>query len=381
MTVESLSVTSMILEEFSLNFINEVKKEKENIEKTGDKKLIAQILPKTFKGESAYVHAVYSHNRKHVLIRFNSSNQFHFNSREVTGDVMDFFDPDGFWNGKPVGIRVESSSAHLKGGSFIGVKPFEIVGDSVEIAIESFELQTPRYGAILLEYAFIFSYDIFLERLANVKEFARDFVSVYKEYVIQDKPKEKFKEDFRYIKSEMERLFFDEDVRELDIDNFFKDNPSVLNYCLGLSHPLHQVTLSNIHGRNPKDFKPDLIAYSEDEKVWKIVDYKRAKRNIIKNQGKARTHFRAEIAELQAQLRDYYHYFRDFGQQQHFKDEYGELIEYPETIGIIGRVEDEQVRDFNMLKSDMPRWIDLVPYNYLYERYCRYINVVETLIK
>ncbi|EEL42577.1 NADH dehydrogenase subunit 2 [Bacillus cereus Rock3-42] len=182
------------------------------------------------------------------------------------------------------------------------------------------------------------------------------------------------------IKQEMERLFFNETILEQEIDDFISENDVILEQCLGLINPLRQVKLENIHGDNPKDFKPDLIAYDQDNKVWKVVDYKRAKRNIIRNNGKARAYFKAEVTELEAQLDDYLEYFKDKKQQKHFQEKYNYLIEYPGAIGLIGNISNQEEKEFSRIKRRLPRWLDIIPYNYLYERYCRYLETVRQVM-
>ncbi|CAH0185620.1 DUF4263 domain-containing protein [Peribacillus simplex] len=377
--MNEILVNEKLIEKFVYEFYEEIKLTRNSLIEVGMD--ISSALPDAFNGDSVIVHATYSNDKQHVLIRFNKSKKFAFSSTEVIGDVFNLFDPYGTWKGKSTAVQISNSSGKFSNIKIIGMRPFEIVGNNIELAFEQLKISTPNYGEVFIPYGFVFSYNILLEKLKSLKQFVSDFTNVYWQYYKKQKPKDMFITELEIIKLKMEELFFDETVGELEIDNFIKNNPVILENCLGLKKQMHQVKLNDIHGINPKEFKPDLIAYSVDDKNWKIVDYKRAKRNIINNAGKERTHFKSEISSLEAQLDDYISYFDDHGQKENFKTKYGVLIEYPTAIGVIGNVSDEQNRDFNKLKQRLPNWLEIVPYNYLYDRFGRFIELANKLVQ
>ncbi|MBJ8085249.1 hypothetical protein JDS76_00235 [Bacillus cereus] len=372
-TLDKVTVTSKQLETFVVDFITELNTLKESFRKFDVE--LEKALPDALKGNSVSVEAVYSHDRQHILLMFKRNEDFRFEAGMCTGDVFDVLDITGTWkrNGATA-FRVENGNVNLKDCMIGGMKPFELYGDQIDIIMENLEIDLPYRGIINIDYAFAFSCKVFYEKSDNLRQYVEDLSKIYWDYFKENKPKELFLQEYEKNKKEMERLFFDETVLEKEIDDFISENNVILEQCLGLIKPLRQVTLENIHGDNPKDFKPDLIAFDCNNKNWKIVDYKRAKRTIIKNPGKARAHFKVEVTELEAQLYDYMEYFVDKGQREYFEKKYNCLIEYPEAIGLIGNVSSEQEKEFNRIKSRLPRWLDIIPYNYLYERYCRYLE-------
>lgn len=367
-------VTAKMLEEFSRNFILELNKLKESLNKFDMD--LSKALPETFNGESIAVEAVYSHDKKHILLMFKRSETFNFHWLLCNGDVFNTLAPYGAWNNSPAAFSVrDSTNIDLKNFIIEGGKPFELYGN-IDIIINELELNVPYRGLVKIDYAFVLSCEVFIQRFENLKQYVDDFARAHWEYYIQDKPKDEFQQSYEEIKFEMERLFFDETILEQEIDDFISENHMILEQCLGLIKPIRQGDLKNVHGDNPKDFRPDLIAYDQNNHVWKIVDYKRAKRKIIRNEGKARAHFKAEITELEAQLHDYIEYFEDKEQRDYFLKKYGVSIEYPEAVGIIGNVNHSEVKEFNRIKGRRPRWLEIIPYNYLYERYCRFLDTV-----
>lgn len=178
----------------------------------------------------------------------------------------------------------------------------------------------------------------------------------------------------------MEELFFDETIHESKIDNFIKDHPVILENSLNLIKPIHQPKLLDIHGHHDQDLIPDVIAFNINDKIWSIVDYKRAKRKILKSRGKVRIAPLAEVTELQSQLRDYKDYFDDTLQRRDFEKKNGVEIKYPNTIGIIGHVRAEEEDEFNKVKRDFPQWFTVIPYNRLYKSFCRYFDMAKDLI-
>ncbi|EEL33084.1 hypothetical protein bcere0019_36830 [Bacillus cereus Rock3-28] len=378
--LNKVTVTGKDLEKFAANFIAELNSLKDSLRTFNIE--LDKALPKALNGGNVAAKAVYSHDHQHVLIMFKRSNEFQFESEMCMGDVFNTLDPSGTWKKqKNAFFRIEGSNISLKNVELAGGwKPFELFGDSIDIIIEDLKIEVPYLGIVNIDYALVFSSKVFHEKVHNLRQYVDDLSKIYWDYFKEDNPKEIFMQKHERIKQEMERLFFDESILEQEIDNFISENDVILEQCLGLINPLRQVKLENIHGDNPKDFKPDLIAYNQDEKVWKVVDYKRAKRNIIRNNEKARAHFKAEVTELEAQLDDYLEYFKDKGQQKHFQEKYNYLIEYPGAIGLIGNISYQEEREFNRIKRRLPRWLDIIPYNYLYDRYCRYLETVRQVM-
>ena len=142
-----------------------------------------------------------------------------------------------------------------------------------------------------------------------------------------------------------------------------------------------QVILKNILGKYEHDLKPDLIAYDTLNKKWVIVDYKKAKRTIIKNLDRVRSGLRAEVYDLQNQLRDYVEYFDERDHRNYISEKYNLNINYPDSLGIIGNVAVEEQETFNKVIKDLPRWFNVMPYNYLYDSFCNYVNLIENNLK
>ena len=377
-TIDRVTVTVKDLKNFSFDFITELNSLKRSLRTFNIE--LDKALPRALKGNNVSAEAVYSHDRQHVLLMFKSSNEFQFRAGMCMGDVFDSLDPSGTWKSRGGAIIKIDGKSSMKNLTFSGLKPFELYGESIAIILEDLRIQVPHRGMVNIDYALVFSCKVFQEKYNNLKEYVDDLSKIYWDYFVENMPKETYMEKHEKIKLEMERLFFDESILEKEIDDFISENDVILEQCLGLINPLRQVKLENIHGDNPKDFKPDLIAYDQNEKIWKVVDYKRAKRNIIRNVGKARSYFKAEVTELEVQLDDYLEYFKDKGQQKHFQEKYNYLIEYPGAIGLIGNIIDSEEKEFNRIKRRLPRWLDIIPYNYLYERYCRYLETVRQVM-
>lgn len=365
-----VTVTNKMLEKFVINFEKEMKITKKSLK---DFDIFPQkFLPEAFSINSLNMNAVYSHNRQQVLITFNKSNFRYYKTGWTADSPFRIFDEDNIWKHRyTIGVKAENVVANMK---ITGHVEFEVSLESEEIYMDGLILRDPYYGSIKWEYIMVFSVNVFLDKLSNVREFVNDFVKIYWENHNANSNTDKETINLEEIKSTMEKLFFDELTPELVIDDFIKKNPVILEYALNLINPIHQSLLKNIHGSNPKDYKPDLIAFDQMNKVWSIVDYKRSKRNILRNPDKARTFFKSEVQELIAQLGDYKDYFDDELQRGYFEQTYGYKIFHPKTIGVIGRITGEQERDFNKLKQKLPTGFEIIPYNYIYEQYCRFIE-------
>lgn len=345
-------------------------------------------LPRIFHAKDISFECVYSIDKNHVLIRFVNDAKGTFDFTTVIGDVFNCFDKTQSWATSGVAFKIcNSSNINIKRCKIQGMKPFELDGDNIEIVIEELELVPPHQNMIVLEYAIVMSYSVFIKRLTTLNYFVNDILLSYldfrekfgKKYDATDTDAEKYKDDLMEIKKNMEQLFFDEAIAELKIDEFLQSHPIVLKQCLNLEKLMHQTVLKDILGKYGQDLKPDLIGYDIAEKQWTIVDYKRAKRNIIKNTGDVRTAFKAEVTDLEAQLRDYTEYFAESEHRKYVHENYSANIEYPLGVGIIGNVSEEENRDFNRLKRDKPNWLKILPYNYIYDRFCRYIDAVKII--
>lgn len=175
------------------------------------------------------------------------------------------------------------------------------------------------------------------------------------------------------VEKKFKTLITSDDTSELVLDKFLEENPVILAKTLKLEKLQHQVVLEDIHGEIGQNLKPDLIAYNLLMKEWVIVDYKKAKRSIIKNTNKVRTTFKSEVGDLHAQLRDYRNYFSDREQRKAFKRRYGFDLESPDTYGIIGIVLEKEKKDFKKLIQDQVRWLNIIPYNFLLDDFSNYI--------
>lgn len=374
------------IKEFSFSFVKEISS---LIQLLRDCNLsVREFLPNIFLEEKISVKAVYSLDKEYVLVILNKHDEPEFSFDLVRGDVFGFLDPTGTWDKWPAAIRVGGSSrVNIDTCTLTGCRPFEMVGNEVEIYLNNLSLNIPYKGTIVIPYALIMSYSVFIERSKYVQDFARDIIHGYVNYAnqygkgldAQSLEVKNYEESLEDLKAKMKSLFFDETVLEHSIDKFLQENPVILKQCLNLTNLLSQIELKDTCSKYGQNLKPDLIGFDEAQKQWTIVDYKRAKRNIIKNCDTVRASFKAEVTELQAQLRDYKEYFEEETYRCFFKEEYGHLIEFPKTVGIIGRIPSNQEREFNRQREDLPRWFEIIPYNYLYDRYCRFVDTVKRL--
>jgi len=374
------------VKQFCYRWIKEIRSISETLSSLGiDIKL---SLPHILTQKTIFYECVFSEDRKHVLVLLKSSGNFDYQFTVVKGDVFNYFDKSGLWQKMPVGIKMENCRNIRFGPSAVrGCKPLEIVGDDIELFINNLSIDIPFVGPTMLEYVLVMSYPVFLDRLKSARDLARDIVMGYFKYFqingIMYSPSStqasQYKQYLETIKLQMGQLFFNDNIYEREIDKFIENNPIILEHCLDLVLVIHQVELKDLVKKYGQNLKPDLIGYRQDKKQWAIVDYKRAKRTIIKNSGQVRTSFRAEVSDLQAQLKDYREYFQEHIQRQYCKETYGHDIEFPTTIGVIGRIAQTEIKDFNRLQEDLPRWIDIVPYNYMYDRFSRFIDTVNKL--
>ncbi len=308
---------------------------------------IAKGLPYTFNAEFLVIRVTYSVDRKQALIRLEkSTNKSSFVIQFVQGNVFQTV----FYNFMEVGEG------------------------SVEIYFQDIQINDRK-----IDYAFCFSLDVINKKSANIKDFAKDFVFVHWDYY-KSNQKNRFIVSLEEIKNKMEYYFFNADVKELEIDKFIEENPIILERGLDLVAPRSQVILKDVQQKYGQDLKPDVIAYDERNKIWTIVDYKRNERNLMKNVGNVRAALKSEVISLRSQLRDYKEYFEEERHRAYVKKKYKLEIIHPTTIGIIGKLLPNEEQEFNRLMKDEPRWFSVVPYNYLYEAFCRYVDLaIKTL--
>jgi len=347
-----MRIVAGIVERFCVGFITELDQLRETLSKCGVD--VSNALPTPFKRKSPInILAFYSIDRRHVMIVFNEGKE------------------DGF-----------QFSAKMGNVEPLGVVGFNSDGD-FENVIASLTLQRGS-TKLAIDYSFISSYSVFINRLDNLKEFTYDFVrshiGQYK-YHQRSRGKQDYINDLNTIRSQMAKLFFDETINEMVIDKFIEDNPIILEHGLNLIKPTHQAVLKNVLDKYDQDFRPDLIAFDVLEKVWAIVDYKKAKRKIIKNIDKARTGFKAEVHALKDQLRDYVEYFEEKEHRKYYHKTYRENIELTKAIGIIGNIDSCEQVAFNRLVKDEPKWFSVVPYNYLYDSFSRYVDLAKGLFE
>lgn len=230
-----------------------------------------------------------------------------------------------------------------------------------------------------IEYGFVTTLSGFSKIASNVPEFSIDLINANRDlYKYKNKrDRLEYLNYLKELKQEMLIMFSNEDTPELTIDKFLEDHPVVLQRGLHLDQLQHQVVLKNVLEKYEHDLKPDLIAYDTLNKKWVIVDYKKAKKNIIKNINKVRTGFKSSVNDLENQLNDYLEYFEEEQQRSYVRKTYKIDIKYPNAIGIIGNVNLEERDAFNRLMQNKPRWLNIMPYNYLYDSFCDYIEVIE----
>lgn len=334
---------------FCSQFIEEINSQKENFKLVGLD--ISGALPDPFKDSGPIAKQVfYSVDQRQTMIIFLKGKEDKFTFFPLKGNVV------------PTGMFAFTSP--------------ELESSISGITLQSGDRKWP------IDYSFIFSESVFMKRLKNVKGFARDFVALHWSYFIYNKEGHRGNYIFHLenIRQQMAELFFDESVDELVLDKFIEDNSIILEQGLNLFKPMHQVVLKNVLNMYEHDLKPDLIAFDESDKMWAIVDYKKAKRSIIKNQNKVRTGFKAEVHALEDQLRDYREYFEESVHRDYVKKKYKVEIEYPKAIGIIGNINVSEQTAFNRLVHDKPKWFNVVPYNYLYDNFCRHIDLASKFL-
>lgn len=351
MDTKQIRLVNDIARRFCFGFIDELNAFKSIFKNF--KMNLSDALPEVFKNYYLYITFIYSEDRNNVLIVFNkvTNNSANYNSILhvycVKGNVFDSI-----------------------GKGFIEYK------GNGQIVLENC-----RFNNFTIDYASAMGFENLISKTTNLKQYVSDFISSYWEKFLRKGDKNELLNYLSFIKNRMKELFFNPEIPELEIDNFIANNPIILERGLFLINPLHQVVLKNILDIYEHDLKPDLIAYDIYDKQWLIIDYKRAKRSIIKNVNKVRTGFTADVNNLENQLWDYVEYFQEDKQRKYFNKTYNIDIILPDAIGIIGNVKFEEQNAFNRLMKNKPKWFKVVPYNYLYDNFCRYIEMTENIIK
>lgn len=347
-------ILSRVIEKFSKDFINEVKELNYTLNKLGIQG-VEDSLPSPFNGnKNIQITACFSIDKKQIFINFNENKNSQFIFTSVCGNPV----PSGLFN-------------------------FDTEENDVGISIMQNVVLSQGQNNYKIDYGFVTTLAGFNKIVKNIKEFSIEFITSnrdlnkYKTY----NDKISYLNYLKKLKKVISTIFFDENTQELYIDKFLEENPVILKAGLHLDNLNHQVILKNILDKYEHDLKPDLIAYDMLKKKWLIIDYKRAKRKIIKNFGKVRSGFKADVNDLENQLYDYLEYFEEEAHRNYIEKTYKISMKHPDAIGIIGNVNEEEQETFNRLMQNKPRWFSLIPYNYLYDSFCRYIDLIEGSIK
>lgn len=379
--MEHINFSGNTFEKFARNLLKEIDEYKVQFQDMGLD--IKNYLPAVFTGKDVGVHIIYSNKSQNVLFRFDIREKRHVILSQVDGELFDLFDRFDSWKDNQAAFRLQDFSGAFVGNRVLSGRPIIIEGENVELAIEEFRFNAPYYGQIHFPYAFVFSFKNFDKINSDLRGFISRFLSVIEEFKNQKTEAGLHYQYLEGLKRNMEVLFFDEKVPELKIDRFIEMNPVVLELGLHITKPRSQVVLKNVTGKhNNHDFRPDLIAYDNRARNWTIVDYKKAKRTVIKNAGDVRTGFRAEVYALKDQLRNYVRYFQEREHRIEFQKKYGFEIKRPRAIGIIGNVGFQEREDFeDLLMEEFNQQYNIIPYNYLYENFCESIDFAFKYIK
>lgn len=344
----------VFIEEFCKEFITSIAEIKDTLNKLGVKDDVDN-LPKPFNNScKVEIDSYYSSDKKLIFLNFRSSNDLAFRYTIVQGNPIPFELFDFQYEPDKDGFSIIRNGTLIKG----------------KISYE-------------IGFGYIMSLKTFVDKFNNTKEFAQDFINSYRDLNMYKNKYDRIAYTIylKRVKEEFSKLISDENTPELVIDKFLEDHEVVLQRGLHLDKFMHQVVMKNLLGKYEHDLKPDLIAYDTLNKKWTIIDYKKSKRSIIKNMGKVRTGLRAEVYDLENQLRDYVEYFNEIDHRNYIKEVYDVKISFPDSIGIIGNVASEEQETFNRVRMDLPRWFNVMPYNYLYDSFCSYVDLIEKILK
>ncbi|QFR39175.1 hypothetical protein A9Q91_02985 [Candidatus Gracilibacteria bacterium 28_42_T64] len=332
--------------------------------------------------EDIAVDSYFSENRKHVMILFKERKNKSFNFNLTKGNVFDELDETGQWKRPniPVCFNFKGGTGFMQEITISGMKPFNIEGDKVKITFSDFKFNLPNGDNKKISFGYIFSYSLFKDEvLSNTENYVEnliysfwDYYRLYKHKLSSSIDEKKYKKYQKGILEDMERLFFNEEIKEQEIDNFITENPIILERCLFLTPILPQQILNNLVKENfDQDMIPDLICQDINDS-WIIVDYKRAKR-IIKKNDTARADIKSEVNELKIQLKNYREYFNEEKHRNNFAKITGYKIpSKPKTKGLIGYVLDSERKIFEDSIEDNPNRIDIITYDELYKRFKKF---------
>lgn len=294
-----------------------------------------------------------------IFIEIKKASKFTIEYHEVSGPVLSFYNQN---------YNYTMPRMLICGAKFISVgsvnieKSFHIYDSYADfprgnyISINNLTFYDRKHGTSKLVEFGLFDADI--ENFADIdKEKVRNILlSIHREFQEAKPSLEKLTPIFK-------KLVEDETTTEKQIDDFLSKNPLILEVVLNLERLLSQTLLKDVNKEYGQDLKPDIIGYDMLDKQWKIIDYKRANRQIIKSKTTVRVAFTAEITSLKSQLSTYRSYFDDFNCREDFDSNYGFKIKAPSCIGIIGRVDKKDRDEFNKLKLDLPSWLKIMAYN------------------
>ena len=289
-----------ITKRFSDDFINEVRGLIHILDKLKIKE-VKSGLPNLFQDDKEIATTCYfTFDKKQMYILFNQNKNKSFNFIPTCGNPI----PN---------IYIDSSNFGI-------------------ISLQNTFLGDGKNG-LMIELGFIINSARLSDILENIKEFAIDFLNSNRDlYKYKDKyDRQEYLKYLGKLKGECKVYFLNENTPELVIDKFLERNPVILERGLHLEKLNHQLTLKNILNKYEHDLKPDLIAFDTLNKKWVVVDYKKAKRKIIKNLHKVRTGFKSEVGDLKNQLNDYLEYFEEEDQRNYVKKTYKIDIKYDKS--------------------------------------------------
>lgn len=355
-----------------------------------------KIDPKSFMPkiltEEYGIEVICSIRKGHFMIIFNDYNVGRISHKFVTEDVLDAFDITRRWSTKndQVAFRIENGrEIKIKNVSFDGIKPFALIGNNIEMYIDNMDFSLPIGVKKNIKYAMIFSFPVLVNYILNIDEYTSNFIFAYWSYYDKYKEKldstsnkyEEYISELEKIKQKMNYYFYDEQVLEKDIENFINENSIIISQILGLDKSILQAELKDVIGKFGQTLKPDLMGFDSIRDNWTIVDYKLGRgANLVQSPGGVRVKFYDSVAKLEAQLRIYRKYFNEEDHRRYFNKKYKTKIhEFPETIGIIGYVDNESRKDFNELLDEKQRWFNLIPYNDLQTRFEKFISTIKSI--
>lgn len=363
MIMEKAKFLGYLNEEFSKRFVEAIMNYNTDYKKLGIE--IMPALPKPFRNlNKLTANTRYIENMDCLVIQFTSSNRPSINYTVLERDIL----LEGL-------LEVDKEKEEIEGVFFH--------------AFNVDELLTQDTGGFMI----YLSYEAFMKRYKNPKEFAHEIIRTnvnyhyeYMQFQLSWKNedhinKNSYISELKRIADEFHKLIYDKNTPELVIDKFLENNSIILKGALKLDKLIHQSVLENTLSKYAHDLKPDLIGYDTFEKTWMIVDYKKANKDLIKNIDKTRTGLKSEVNSLKNQLYDYVEYFDEDQHRKEFKRKYKVNIEHPSAIGIIGKLDNDLTSEFNRLLKNEPRWLKLIPYNYLYENFISFIESGEKFLE